>query len=217
MFICFTGMDGSGKSTLARQLATRMAANGRKSQYIYCRFRPRLIKPLALVGHALFLRNRDIRRDYSGYSGTKRALFRNRFLAFVYERLLLLDYCLQALIKVGLPLSRGRSIVCDRYIYDTVVTDLAADMGYSPEKIGRILRGCFRMLPRPDVTFLIDTPEEIAFKRKDDIPSLEYLKDRRSIYRDVARQQGMVMLDGAKDLPSLTEEIWTKLEGPPRP
>ena len=108
-------MDGSGKSTLAQMLAAELAARGMKSRYAYGRFRPRMIKPLAAIGHALFLRNQDVYQDYSGYSATRKALFRNRFLAFTYENLLLLDYCLQTILRVRIPLARGQSLICDRY------------------------------------------------------------------------------------------------------
>ncbi len=211
MFACFTGIDGSGKSTLARNLVARLEASGVKSQYVYSRFRPQLIKPLAIAGHALFLRNKNIYKDYSGYSDTRRALFRNRFLSFVYERILLLDYCLQVIVKVKFPLVMGRNIVCDRYVYDTVITDLAPDMGYSLGKIDQELKRCFLILPKPDIVFLIDTPEEIAFRRKKDVPSIDYLKDRRKLYLEVGREHNMVILDGSKDLESLMQEIWSKI------
>lgn len=207
MFICFTGIDGSGKSTLAHMLVAELAAHGVKSHYAYSRFRPRLIKPLAAIGHALFLRNQDVYQDYSGYSATRKALFRNRFLAFAYENILLFDYCLQTILRVRIPLARGQSLICDRYVYDTVITDLAADMGYSADKINRMLRRCFLMLPRPEFVFLIDVPEEVAFARKEDVPSVDYLKDRQQLYLKIDREHDIIVLDGTKDIPSLVEEI----------
>ncbi len=213
MFICFTGIDGSGKSTLARRLVAKLESNGKKSQYVYSRFRPQLIRPLAAAGRSLFLRNKNIYKDYSEYSGTRKSLFRNRFLSMVYERLLLFDYCMQTVMKVKRPLIRGVNVVCDRYVYDTVITDLAADMGYSQGKIARELKRCFWVLPKPDIVFLIDTPEDIAFSRKNDVPSVDYLRDRRMIYLQAGKEHNMIILDGAKDLDSLMMEIWAKVEG----
>ena len=49
--------------------------------------------------------------------------------------------------------------------------------------------------------------EEIAFQRKDDTPSVEYLKERRKFYLDVGKEFGINVLDGAKGLQELLLEI----------
>ena len=55
--------------------------------------------------------------------------------------------------------------------------------------------------------FLIDIPEEVAFHRKSDIPSIDYLNVRRDYYLSIAKEYGMVILDGTKDKDELTEFI----------
>ncbi|HUU41342.1 MAG TPA: hypothetical protein VMW42_10390, partial [Desulfatiglandales bacterium] len=47
-----------------------------------------------------------------------------------------------------------------------------------------------------DLVFLIDLPEEIAFTRKNDIQSVEYLRERRHIYIEMADRYGFIKLDG---------------------
>ena len=207
MFICFSGIDGAGKSTLARDLVAEMERRGIRSLYVYNRLRLVISKPALWVARVLFLRGKDIFGDYEEYSRARKAVFRKRLLSVAYEQLLLTDYFFQVLFKVAVPLALGRNIVCDRYVYDTVVTDLAVDMNYTQERTKRVLKLYLRVLPKPDIVFLVDVPEEVAYGRKDDVPSIDYLKERRHIYLEVGQQHGMIVLDGSKDLASLESEI----------
>lgn len=207
MFICFSGIDGAGKSTLARALVAEMGKRGIRSLYVYNRLRLVISKPALWVARVLFLRGKDMFRDYEEYSRARKAVFRKRLLSAAYEQLLLIDYFFQVLFKVAVPLRLGKNIICDRYIYDTVVTDLAVDMNYSHEKIKRVLKLYLRVLPKPDIVFLVDVPEEVAYGRKQDVPAIDYLKERRQIYLEVGQECGMIVLDGSKDPASLQSEI----------
>jgi len=99
----------------------------------------------------------------------------------------------------------------DRYIYDTVINDLAVHLNYSEKEItDTILRSLF-VLPVPIRTFLIDIPEEIAFARKNDIPHIDYLKERRPIYLTLKHLPNVVFLNGENSLETLEKEILTEL------
>jgi dTMP kinase len=199
--ICFTGMDGSGKTTLAKYLVEVMAQEGIKCKYVYGRLEPFILKPFIMIGRKIFLRGNDMFEDYTQYSSVKnRAIKRYSFLFAFYRYVLLTDYFLQLLFRVRLPIILGKSIVCDRYVYDTVITDLAVDMDYSVYEIRNLIKKCFYISPKPDLAFLIDLPEEIAFQRKADTPSVEYLKERRGIYLNVGGEAEMVVLDGSKSI-----------------
>jgi thymidylate kinase len=208
--ICFTGIDGSGKTTLAKALVGYLESRGIPSCYVYGRLQPIILWPVFLVGRALFLRRKDMYRDYVGYSQAKKGLLENRVLSALYECLVLFDYFFQITMKIRLPLAIGRDIVCDRYVYDTVITDLAVDLNYSQWGIGKALRRYLWLFPKPDLVFLIDVPEEIANKRKDDVPSVKYLEERRRLYLQVGREHGMTILDGSKGLEELRIAVQTE-------
>lgn len=210
-FICFTGIDGSGKTTLAKSLVEAMKKNGIESRYVYNRFNPFMLKPFIIVARALLLRGKDMFEDYIADSNAKRRIFKNRFLSIVYQSFLLFDYSFQIFLKVKIPLMLGKNIICDRYIYDTVCTDLAIDLNYSDDKIVNILKKCLYLFPKPDMTFLIDVSEEVAYGRKDDVPSVDYLKDRRNIYLEIGRVYEMIILDGTKDLTELKDVVENKV------
>ena len=208
VLISFTGIDGTGKTTLSKELVKSLKERGIECKYVYGRLKPFILKPFMLLGEWIFLRGRDVSRNYSDYANTKRtAIEHNSILSRIYQRILLFDYVLQIFFKVKVPLSFGKNIVCDRYIYDTVITDLSVDMDYSEDKTIQLLNNLMRFFPKPDITFLIDVPEEIAYQRKDDTPSLEYLRERRDTYLSVGNKYKMVILDGTKKLEELQCEI----------
>ena len=207
--ICFVGIDGSGKTTLAKDLVETMGQNGIRYKYVYGRLEPFILKPFIMVGRKIFLRGNDMFEDYTQYSNTKRdAMKRNSFLLWIYKNILLFDYSLQLIFKVRLPMMLGKNIVCDRYVHDTVITDLSVDMNLSSSEIQDLIERFFYIAPKPDFAFLIDLPEEIAFQRKDDTPSVEYLKERRQIYLDVGKEEErMMVLDGSKSLDEIQNNL----------
>lgn len=210
MLICFVGIDGSGKTTLAKALVASLAERKISSHYVYNRFQPLISKPLTMIGKSLFLKDKDRFKDYNEYSQATIRLFRNSFLAMSYRYLLLLDYLLQAIIRVSLPLLLGRTLICDRYIYD-IATDLAVEMNLPRRKVNGILKRYLLLLPEPDLVFLVDLPEEVAFQRKDDVPSIDYLKKRRGIYLDIGREYSMIIIDGSQSLVELESEVRDKV------
>ena len=204
MFICFTGIDGSGKTTLSRGLVNSLNERGIKYHYVYARWTPFILRPLILIGRFIFLRGKDMFQNYSEYSIAKRkAIKRHTLLARIQQQILWFDYSLQIMLKVKLPLLLGRNIVCDRYIYDTIINDLAVDMHYSEKEVRKILGKCSAIFPKPDLIFLIDVPVEIAYQRKGDVPSLTYLEERSKIYQAIQSEYGMIIMDGSKTVEEL--------------
>lgn len=205
--ICFTGMDGAGKTTLAKFLVEEMKKRGLKCNYVYGRYKPFLARPALAFGKFLFLRGRDI-KEYEDYSSAKRdAVRRYSLVASIYQKILLFDYSLQLITKIIFLKVLGRTIICDRYVYDTVMNDIPrADDDF--DHLNGLIEKCFRIAPEPDLVFLIDLPEEIAYQRKDDTPSISYLKERRNIYLDIGKEYNMRLLDGCKDLNNLKNTIY---------
>jgi thymidylate kinase len=210
VFICFTGIDGAGKTTLAKFIVNDLQEGGIKASYVYSRYVPIVLRPVMLLGKLLFFRNKDFYRDYSGYSNTKKRVSKqHNILAVFYQHLLLFDYFIQILCKIKLPLLFGKNIISDRYIYDTLITDLSVDFNYSEEDVRDILNRLLFLFPEPSITFLVDLPEEIAYQRKDDVPSIEYLRDRRNIYLFIGKEFAMTLLDGSM----LLDEVKAVVKG----
>lgn len=209
--ICFTGMDGTGKTTQAKFLVNSLEASGVRCRYVWNTYRPILTKPFLILGKALFLHGKNAFDDYSQYDNRKKKTLRKGFFAKGYEYLSLIDYIAQCFWTIRLPRMFGQSIVCDRYLYDVVV-NLAVELDHGNEKIDRLLKVLSTLIPKPDLVFLLDLAEEVAYKRKTDTPSVEHLKNRRRLYTSIVNGHGFIILDGSKDLEELQQTIQGRVQ-----
>lgn len=197
VLICFTGIDGSGKTTLAKSIAEHYQHEGLPAKYVYARYQLRIAKPIVLLANKLFLRKYNPSTDYIQYK-TKKQKLNQRFniLSRIYLSLLLIDYIIQLIHKICIPLLQKKIVICDRYIYDTVITDFAVDMNFPREKSVQLLKRCFRVIPRPDLLFYVCVDVNVAYNRKDDVPSIEYLIDRNKRYYEVLKEFDVEQLNG---------------------
>jgi len=53
----------------------------------------------------------------------------------------------------------------------------------------------------------IDCPGKIAFARKDDAPDVEYLTDRRALYKQLAEKYGWFEIDGTQSVDDIAVQI----------
>jgi len=136
-------------------------------------------------------------RDYDHYHRTRYDAFQKTGLATCFHYCFLMEYMLRFCPRLRWPLSRGHSVVCDRYVFDAVI-GLAANLHYSDDRTRDTIDRILRLMPTPDLVFLIDLPEDTAFHRKSDIPSLSYLAERRRMYLRLAEDYRMIILDGSR-------------------
>jgi len=208
IFICFMGIDGSGKSTLAKALVTKMSENGVKTKYWWCKFESFKFESLMI---RLF---KTISQTSTPRLRGVNKLAKNSLPSIIYQYFVLFSYVYRIFLNVKLPLLFGKSVICDRYVYDTA-TDFVVDFGYSKEKIQTMLKNLFRVVPKPVLAFLVDLPEEIAYQRnlpKHDISSVTYLSVRRRIYLNINEEHKMTLLDGTKNLRDLESEVFSKVK-----
>jgi thymidylate kinase len=213
LLVCFSGIDGAGKSTLAKGLVDVMRQRGIETSYLWGGFaRFMLFRPFVALAKALVF---DEERDMEQVE-LKGKVLKNSFLSKVYHYLMLSDYVFQAFVRIGLPLVKGRSVICDRYIYD-LVASMGIALDYPASRTLALLNRCLAFLPKPDFVFLVDLPEALAYQRKDDIISLDFLSVRRKIYLQMAQLHRMTTLDGSSDprevAQLVTRTVLERLEG----
>jgi len=181
MFIVFEGIDGSGKGTQARMLADYLIRQGRR----------------------VVLTEEPTRDLFTGYF--LRMLLRSKdvpdpktvALMFAADRN-------EHVKKFIVPaLKSGETVISERYYWSSIVYQTL--QGLSEDYI-RQLNAEF---PKPDVTVLIDVPEEVALQRIvarahgndgliQNFEKLEFLRMVRERYAELAVKEGFIVVDGSK-------------------
>ncbi len=206
IFICFIGIDGSGKSTLAKTLIERMKHQDIKMEYTWCKFESSLFKMLIFAKNKLIVRESNWKKNYKKSKEIKSNLFKGHFISFIYEWFVLIDYRVRILRKISVPLIFGKNLICDRYIFDTVV-DIAVDLNYSDGKLISRINQLLDFSPKPNLVFWVDLPEEVALSRKKDVPSIGFLNEKRNLYKKIGAEFEFIELDGTKSLQELNDKI----------
>jgi hypothetical protein len=136
--VCLAGVDGTGKSTQARSLAAHLAENGARVSMVWLRFPHLSCAPLlAYARWRGYSREETVDGARHGYWEFDRSWLMSR----VFPWFLLFDAWLLALLKVYLPLARGRTVLCDRCVLDTLVDLMAglADSHFDERLPGRCI------------------------------------------------------------------------------
>lgn len=190
------GIDGCGKSTLSRALSAHLAERGEPAVARWAMLRPFLLQPLIKLAKFLLVRKAPKNHDYEAHIAAKRSgMNKLRFAHSIFFAVMVLDYLPQAWWKVGLPRLMGKHVVCDRYYHDMAL-DFAITVNGDVKRMMRVLRFLERLVPATDLHYFVRVPPEVAFARKDDVPSIRYLQERDAFYRAMAAELRLPEIDG---------------------
>jgi dTMP kinase len=205
--ITTTGIDGAGKSTLAKNVRDELQERGYDAVYAYGRFLPLISYPVMELGRRTVLSDSDMEKDYAQHQSNKADLFDASLLRRGYETLVMADYAPQLFARVIVPLYQHDYVICDRYFYDTLLTDLSGDVISEPQEVVNRYRIYSKLIPSPDFEFYIQIPPEVSMERKDDIPDIGYLHDRKRFYDVFAESYDMSTLDGTASQSELCSTV----------
>jgi len=210
--ICFTGIDGSGKTTQAKLLVDWLESIGVKSMYIWSRGEVRTIRSILLfMGRkALGTSAREIARDkksYAEYQSRKSKFMENPLVRIPWSVMAYVEHLIQINLDIRRKIRDGFVVVCDRYLWDSNV-DIAVSNNKNAEWLSSGLnRFMRRLIPKPTISFFIDIPPEEAMKRKNDIPSYDYVRKRAELYRYLAKGNPFIMINGCEDVAAIQNKI----------
>jgi thymidylate kinase len=211
--ICFIGTDGTGKSTLTKLTTKDLAMKGLRVKRTYGRHQYFLSRAAIILGRRIFLKNRDPFTNYDQYLFEKRGTYKkfSRLIDF-YISLLMTEYLIQIFFKVMIPLKLGYNVVSDRYLYDTIINDVAIDRNMALDDVKKIYKKYEKRVPCPDVVFLIQIPEDVAMERKNDIPSPSFIRIRNELYRQFIDREEIIPIDGTLPLIQLQAKVLSILK-----
>lgn len=206
--ICITGVDGAGKTTASKGVANALKKADEDVVYIWGRYQPILLYPFWKLAVLLFTESNGQDSGYQNYANSKyESTASHPFLSKVYRLILYIDYWPQLLIKVYFPLLFGKTVICDRYVYDTIIVDIANEFHYTIPETNKLIESYLEFVCSPDENIFIDVPEEVALKRKSDIPDIQYLTERASFYREMADYFNHEVVDGTQCIEEVRNEI----------
>jgi len=173
IFICFLGTDGSGKSTLSKYLFDELLKKGYNVSYTWW-----------LEGENFFLKKilkkfkkPPINNSIDKTTKKPKFLFIN-FFKMLYPKLILINYFLFGIKKAWFQkiTHRKKIVIFDRYIYDIILA-MTKEFNYSNSKKIKWLKLYGKLLPSPELIFIVDVPPKIAYSRKkEEIKSMENAK-----------------------------------------
>lgn len=213
LLVAFSGMDGAGKTTQIDHLLVMLRDEGKVPVYLWTRGG---YTPLfnALKSSLRRLSGKRLVPE-SGPSKQRQRSFSRPSIRKAWLVMALLDL----IVLYGIALRwwrwRGRSVVCDRYLWDTL---LDFRLNFPQEKVEswllwHVLR---KVTPQPDAAFLLLVPVEESVRRsrlKDepfpDPPDV--LAERLAQYKALAAAGYWQVLDGRRPIDDVAQEIQTAL------
>jgi len=201
--VVLLGVDGTGKSTQAQLLREEAQARGIDAVAVWSRWNPLILRPFMATVRRMSATNGDTRAQaYERQLSLKRRFSRVAAVRAVWEWLASFDHGIQTIPRVAVARRSAELVIADRYYHDALV-DMGANYGMQPPRP----RGLFRLFPKPDDVILLDAPEEVVFGRKHDVPSVDYLRHRRSLYLELAKRHGWPVVDATQSAEDVHAEV----------
>lgn len=205
--IALVGLDGSGKSANIDRMKKDLDYSN--CCFVWVRWEPKLLAPvywllsrklkkekrLATTNAAGDGARRDIGKDYERKSHIKKQIFQSRIVRWVWLKLAIFDYFLQFYAKVLGLLRKEQKLIFDRYFFDLFV-DQGLNFGCTPKEISSMISKNSFLFPRVHKTVYIKATPETCFERKNDIPNMEYLLKRYSVYEQLSKDFGWYVVNG---------------------
>jgi thymidylate kinase len=210
LLIVFSGIDGAGKSTQIKKLQDQLHAAGKRTVYLWSRggYTNGFLALKALLrrlGHGNVI-------PQPGHSEARTNVLGRPLVRRIWLTIAMLDLLYLYALCIRYWRRINRTVVCDRYLYDTLVD---FRLNFPQERFERWLlwRMLVALTPKPDVAVLLLIPVEESLLRSQqkNVPfpdSREVLTQRLEAYQQFADQEKWLVLDGMEPIESVATRIW---------
>lgn len=188
LLISFSGLDGAGKSTQIQNLQERLVAAGLKVRLLTfwddivvgTRYREGFVHKVYGSEKGIGAPNKPVKRRDKNV--------RAWYLTIARHGLYLLD-AIHLRLTVQKALKSGADVVIlDRYIYDEL-----ANLPLERPMTLAFLRFIQKLVPMPDIAYLLDADPEAAHKRKPEYP-VDFMHKCRAAYYRLAALLGNITI-----------------------
>jgi thymidylate kinase len=179
--VSFSGIDGAGKSSQIDHLKAVFEQKGRQVRVIAFWDSIATLKKLReSAGHSIFKGDRGVGSPSAPINRRDKNV---RSFPMTLARLVM--YLLDA-VSNRTAVNRARRSEADLVIFDRYIYDELANLRLRSPMIRLYARVLLKMVPSPDIAFLLDASPSEARARKPEYP-LEFLVENRDSYLDLAK------------------------------
>lgn len=191
MNIYLTGIDGAGKSTIIDRIKLEIFED-KKVEVVWARYQPKLIRYLTAPFKKSVTKGSSNFNDmdesqYNKWSAFKKNVTKNKLFSSLIFAFQYFEYSFTIKKIISLISASSAYVIVDRFILDFLVDQ---SVNHNLNKENWIVKRLLRKLQLFDYIIFVDVDEEIAFARKNDIPSKEYLTVRRNYYKSYIAELG---------------------------
>jgi thymidylate kinase len=204
MFICITGIDGVGKTTHVNLILEHLRKKGIKCEYKWLRFHHYLSLPLLA-----FCRVAGYTK-VSTLGGTQKCsyheFYRSKVVSFIYPWILLADTVILTTFNVYIPMMFGTTIVCDRFVYDTLI-DLAVATNNDDihnKLVGKLF---LSLIPQNSKFIMLTLDKSVIISRRNELNDDLTFDERYKLYNNIPAIFNINVVNNNKIVETVNEEL----------
>lgn len=208
IFICITGIDGVGKTTHVNLIIEHLREKGIKCQYKWLRFHHLFSLPLlAFCRVAGYTRLSTLGNSQKC---SYHEFYKSRLVSAIYPWILFFDTFLFTTVKVYIPMFFGISIVCDRFVYDTLIDMAVATKNHEIHKkpVGKLF---LKLIPKNAHFVMLDLDKTTIFSRRPELKDDLTFDERYTLYQNFKNLFSIDFVDNNENITNINKLVMYSL------